>query len=168
MGVKLIEAHSRKQIKKFLESSTKRYINALLSFGLYNDEKLAQHVTQQIIRKHFIDNVALKNNFMYDIIDLVEQKMVGSLWCFLDTSENRRVLKIMDLVILSLHRGMGFAKDALAALEKIGLKIRATEVKLNVFEYNTPAINLYKKMGYNIEKCKVGPYCNGKKIRCDS
>jgi len=79
--------------------------------------------------------------------------------------ENQQSAFIGNVIIDKQYRGQGFGKElVLYMLDKARSKYRLAEVKISVFNSNTPALLLYSRFGfkpYEIEE-RVAP--NGNKI----
>lgn len=92
----------------------------------------------------------LKNN-MPHFIAISNDKVVG--WCDIVASD-RPVLKhsgTLGIGVLSGFRGAGIGKALIQAAINKAKEIGLTRVELTVREHNTTAIELYKKIGFEIE-----------------
>jgi ribosomal protein S18 acetylase RimI-like enzyme len=73
--------------------------------------------------------------------------LLGYLWCRPD--EDGPSVFISDFYILPAHRGKGYAKAALTALEEMYAKTGHSEVRLRVASDNDIAQNLYRSAGFS-------------------
>lgn len=68
-------------------------------------------------------------------------------------------LYLDDLVVTEKHRGKGIGTKLLSAYLQVAKEINAQQAHWQVLDWNTPAIDLYKKMGASIEQewldCKL-------------
>jgi GNAT superfamily N-acetyltransferase len=60
-------------------------------------------------------------------------------------------LYLDDLVVTEKHRGKGIGTKLLRAYLTVAQEIRARQAHWQVLDWNTPAIDLYRKMGASIE-----------------
>ena len=72
---------------------------------------------------------------------------IGYLWCKPDNAGP--IVFISDFYILPAHRGKGYAKAALAALEEMFAKTGHSEVRLRVASDNDIAQRLYRSVGFS-------------------
>ena len=72
---------------------------------------------------------------------------LGYLWCKPD--KDGPCVFISDFYILPAHRGKGYAKAALTALEEMYAKTGHSEVRLRVASDNDIAQNLYRSAGFS-------------------
>jgi ribosomal protein S18 acetylase RimI-like enzyme len=73
---------------------------------------------------------------------------IGYLWCKPETAGQS--VFISDFYMFPDHRGKGYGKSALLALEAMFTKTGHTEVRLRVAADNAKAQRLYTAMGYTI------------------
>ena len=74
---------------------------------------------------------------------------VGDLWLGAD-SERADVAYVYDIEIMQEHRGQGFGRAAMIAIESLVKEAGGTEIALNVFGFNEPARRLYDSLGYGV------------------
>jgi len=60
-------------------------------------------------------------------------------------------LYLDDLVVTEKHRGKGIGTKLLRAYLTVAQEMRARQAHWQVLDWNTPAIDLYRKMGASIE-----------------
>ena len=71
---------------------------------------------------------------------------IGHLWCDVDQAQARAF--ICDIVIYEPYRGKGYGKQTLLHLEAKLREWSIRRIGLHVFAYNTSAIALYQRLGY--------------------
>lgn len=92
----------------------------------------------------------LKNN-MPHFIAVSDDKVVG--WCDIVAS-SKPVLKhsgTLGIGVLSGYRGLGIGKALIQTAINKAKEIGLTRIELTVREHNATAIELYKKIGFEIE-----------------
>ncbi len=58
------------------------------------------------------------------------------------------LVNVHDVAVLASHRGRGIAEQMLALAETIARERGAVKMTLEVLSGNAPAVNLYKRIGY--------------------
>lgn len=76
--------------------------------------------------------------------------IVGSIWFGVYLNLEPYGAFIWDFRIDEEFRGKGYGKDALVELNTLLKQMKIDKVTLHVFAHNTVAVNLYKKMGYEV------------------
>ena len=61
----------------------------------------------------------------------------------------RMCARIEELVVAQAHQRRGIATRLMSAAHRRVLDRGITEIELNVFEFNEPALRLYSKLGYS-------------------
>jgi ribosomal-protein-alanine N-acetyltransferase len=89
--------------------------------------------------------------------DETDSQMLGYVvfWTLMDEAQ------ILNIVVDLPHRGLGHAKRM---LQKVITTVAKTELKrviLDVRKSNTPAIQLYQRLGFTITQVRKGFYSNG-------
>lgn len=127
----------------------------------------------------YINRVCLPENYSaYFFIDLyvnypetfivaeVDNKVVGYIMCRIETGFSGFSLikrgHVISIAVLPGYRRMGIGKALLLeALKAMVKHYGARECYLEVRVSNTPAINLYKKVGFEISRVIKGYYADG-------
>ncbi len=84
--------------------------------------------------------------FLYSILN--NGKPIGSLWFELKRKDGKKRAFIFDFKVDPSHRGKGFGRKALQALEREAKRLGAQVVGLHVFGQNLRARALYETSGY--------------------
>jgi ribosomal protein S18 acetylase RimI-like enzyme len=58
------------------------------------------------------------------------------------------LVNVHDVAVLASHRGRGVAEQMLALAQQIAQERGAVKMTLEVLSGNTPAVTLYRRMGY--------------------
>jgi ribosomal protein S18 acetylase RimI-like enzyme len=75
---------------------------------------------------------------------------VGFIWFCVRGAENNRKAFVADVIIEENFRGQGLGRQMMLALETEVRKLGLNHIGLHVFAFNTPAVNLYKSLGFEI------------------
>ncbi|MGC4376458.1 GNAT family N-acetyltransferase [Fictibacillus sp. Mic-4] len=140
----------------YLSYSVKNYGEEKAKAGNWPKEK-ALELAQQEFDQLLPDGLHTKNHFLYQIVDETSNEKVGYLW-FHERGEDQKTAFIYDFLIYEKHRGRGYAKQALAALEEVAKDRGIKTIRLHVFGHNQTAIKLYEKCGFeatNIQMAKM-------------
>jgi GNAT superfamily N-acetyltransferase len=73
---------------------------------------------------------------------------VGNLWLFTNPVTRVRESFIYNIEVDETHRGKGLGRALLTAAEQWCITHGVTALRLNVFSFNTRAINLYESAGF--------------------
>ena len=112
------------------------------------------------IARSFPEGVASEGQILLCIVTQNDDAVIGYLWCRPDFENHS--LFISDFYILPAHRGQGYGRSALLALETMFCDRGITEIRLRVAANNFGAERLYRALGYrvtgiNMRKPVAGP-----------
>lgn len=65
---------------------------------------------------------------------------------------NGKAMYLEDLVVREAARGSGVGKALMAALAQVTLDRGATQLRWQVLDWNTPAIEVYKRLGAGLDE----------------
>jgi ribosomal protein S18 acetylase RimI-like enzyme len=91
------------------------------------------------------DGLATEGQYLWRVI-ADQDGAVGDLWAAVDPARRRAFIYFIG--IDEQHRGKGYGKAAMQALEAAVKPKGADHIDLNVFGDNTNAIHLYEELGY--------------------
>ncbi|HWC96011.1 MAG TPA: GNAT family N-acetyltransferase [Candidatus Sulfopaludibacter sp.] len=118
------------------------FIQALAEY-----EKLASAVTanEEVLRKHLFG----PNTAAEVLLAESEGQTVGFACYFqtFSTFVGRPGLWLEDILVLPQHRGRGVGRILLREVAKIAFERNAGRLEWSVLDWNTPAIEFYKKVG---------------------
>ena len=137
------------QFDAFLEDNIVRYAEENVNNGHWQKED-ALEKSRAAFQRFLPDGLKSKDQFIFNILDDDQNLKLGILWVEVKMDEPHRPAFILDFVIDEPHRGKGFGKKSLAALDEKLKQMGAESVALHVFGHNTTAFELYKKMGYEV------------------
>jgi ribosomal protein S18 acetylase RimI-like enzyme len=76
--------------------------------------------------------------------------MIGMLWFAVNRRGPNLTAFIYDFNIDEAHRGQGYGRQALTALDEQAAALGIETISLHAFAHNQTAIALYQKVGYTI------------------
>ena len=99
-----------------------------------------------------MNDIPPQNNFLL-IAENIEGVPVGMIWY---ETKNPKWAFVADFLVYDAYRRMGYGSAILAQAERNIQSSKILSIALHVFAHNTPAIKLYKKCGFVIEKADNG------------
>jgi ribosomal protein S18 acetylase RimI-like enzyme len=138
-----LEPLQQEDFERFLETEIRGYAEDHVRNGNWPAEGAIERS-----RKEFAellpDGVHSKDQYVWAIVE--EENNIGALWVQVRGGK----AFIFDFVIDEQHRGKGYGKQALTAMDEKLRSMDAESVELHVFGDNITAQELYKKMGFEI------------------
>lgn len=122
----------------------KNLMNAYMEHPMGKSDSITQELADAIIE-------GLKNHPTYlGIMAVVDDEYVGLANCFenYSTFKAQPLINIHDFIVLPNSRNMGVGKFLLDGIAAVAKQRGCCKVNLEVRHDNTPAMNLYKKVGY--------------------
>lgn len=100
-------------------------------------------------RRHLIDRLRERPG-VHVLLAFVDDLPAGLAICMegFSTFACRPLLNIHDFAVLPQFRGLGIARDLLAAVEEKARTLSCCKITLEVLEGNTPARQLYQAVGF--------------------
>ncbi|MCW2748995.1 MAG: family N-acetyltransferase [Aeromicrobium sp.] len=83
-------------------------------------------------------------------VGTVDGQEIGFLWLFTNPALAVPETFIYDIEVRAEHRGKGYGRGLLEAAERWCTEHGVVTLRLHVFGFNTPAINLYESAGFEI------------------
>lgn len=86
----------------------------------------------------------------YSVLAFDAEQPVGLVNCIegFSTFACKPLVNVHDVAVLASHRGQGVAAQMLALAQQIAQERGAVKMTLEVLSGNTPAVTLYRRMGY--------------------
>lgn len=133
----------------YLERSTADYAEEHIRSGNWQREDALEKARAEF--KHLLpDGLQTKDQYIYSIVESGTGQKLGVIWFKVAEDGTRRRAFFYEFYIDEGYRGKGFGKQALTALDETLASLDVDFIDLHVFASNTTAIELYKKMGYEV------------------
>ena len=88
------------------------------------------------------------NNFFYNVCDLNKDLIIGFIWYKINENQNK--LFLYQIYVFENFRRKGYGRQIIELLEIKAKELKVQKIEFHVFYHNSIAIDLYKKMNYNI------------------
>jgi len=129
----------------WMQYSIREYANANIESGRWDaadavDKAKCAHLEQ------LPDGLDTTDHYVFELFN--DEKYLGYLWVFVDTSAAVPSAFIYDIEIITGERGKGLGKLAMLALENWCKNRGIQRLGLNVFAFNEQAIKLYQGLGF--------------------
>jgi ribosomal-protein-alanine N-acetyltransferase len=121
---------------------------------VYKEEK---RIFGNSLGEKMLHKEILYNDMAYYFVAIVEGKRVGYIGSWL-TKPNAEIL---NLFVLENYRKKGIAKQLLQTIFRICEEQQIEYITLEVRVSNTPALNLYKKLGFTEALKRINYYHDG-------
>lgn len=108
----------------------------------------ARRLAENDINESFPEGVPGPGQHLLGIEEAESSRLTGYLWHAWTPGTDHTF--IMDFFMAPEHRGRGYGKAALAALEGIARQAGLSQIKLRVAFRNPRALALYQELGYQI------------------
>jgi ribosomal protein S18 acetylase RimI-like enzyme len=105
--------------------------------------------SQEKLESHL--KAAISNGSIILVAETNEEEIIGYVWAERGTPRRIRHSAYIVTGIREGYRGKGVGSSLFKELEKQAREKGITRLELTVIKENTPALNLYQKMGYRIE-----------------
>ena len=131
------EAWSQQSVRAYAEENVKS--------GRWDDSEAMERSEREFMEQ-LPDGLATPDHFMFELF--FESEYIGYIWVFINPGAAVPSAFIYDIEIVAEQRGKGFGKATMRALEPWCKALNLKRIALNVFAFNTTAIELYQGMGY--------------------
>lgn len=137
--------------KAIIRKGTKNDLAALLSLikelAVFENEPNAVELTEADLLRDGFGEVPL---FFFYVAE-VEAKIVGLALCFYKYSTWKgKTIHLEDLIVAKEHRNNGIGKQLLNQIIEVAQTEKVQRLEWNVLDWNTNAIDFYKKTGAEI------------------
>ena len=138
---------TKSEFEIYLEKAIPEYaIDKAVAGDWSEDEALER--SRQSYAALLPQGVNTENNYLYRVQLEESGEKIGVIW--MKHEAPRRQGFIFDIVLDEAQRGKGYGKQTMLALEEIAKGMGMDALALHVFAYNTPAMKLYEKLGYEV------------------
>jgi ribosomal protein S18 acetylase RimI-like enzyme len=130
----------------FTEKLIVEYAADKVQAGAWTEEE-ALEKSRDSIKRLLPQGIHTENHYLYSI--RTKNEAVGHLWV---AKENfgKPLAFVYDILIYDEFRRRGYAFEAFQEMENLVKSWGLDTIALHVFGYNTGALELYKKLGYEI------------------
>jgi len=128
-------------LRAFLDEDYARDVARAMSISIEEGRAAAAKQLGELLK----DGLATEGHYVWKVV-AEGDGAVGDLWTFVDKAKQRAFIYFIG--IDEGHRGKGYGKAAMVALEAAVRPMGADHIDLNVFGDNTTAIRLYEGLGY--------------------
>ncbi len=159
--VELEIIESQAEIDAFKEWAATQHATSLIKSGEFTIFKDAVEYARSRVGEYFNSKLAPQQK-IYQISLMRTGQRVGVIWLSMQPPSAR----VCSIFIEETFRRKGFAKEAMRLVEDYCALAGVDFISLNVFDYNTPAMKLYRNLGY---ENKSGSTCGRKpkSIKCE-
>lgn len=131
----------------YLEKAIPEYAADKARAGDWSEEEALER-SRQSYTALLPQGVNTEHNYLYRIQLEESGEKIGAIWMKHEAS--RRQGFIFDIVLEEAQRGKGYGRQTMLALEEVAQGMWVDSLALHVFAYNTPAMKLYEKLGYEV------------------
>lgn len=132
------------EFRVYREGAVRTYAEEKVAAGNWSaDEALGR--SEQEFSSLLPEGVASRNHHLFTVRNAAET--VGMIWFAVNDAKPTDVF-ICDFSVLEAHRGKGYGRGALLALEDQAKTLGVASISLHVFGHNRVARALYEKLGY--------------------
>jgi ribosomal protein S18 acetylase RimI-like enzyme len=135
------------EFETYLEKAIPEYAADKAGAGDWSEQEALER-SRKTYQQLLPQGVKTENNYLFRIQVDESGEKIGVLW--MRHEEPRPHGFIFDIVLDETQRGKGYGKQAMLALEEIAKDMGLETIGLHVFAYNTVAMQLYKKLGYEV------------------
>jgi ribosomal protein S18 acetylase RimI-like enzyme len=140
---------TQQEFDAYVEWSAPIYGREMVEAGIWTPEEAAAKCRQEI-PEMLPEGLATRDQYFYTIHDDQTDENVGLIWLGVSKKQEAPIAYIYDFYIEEQHRRQGYGAQALMAAEDKARQLGLATIGLHVFGHNTPAIALYRKLGYEM------------------
>lgn len=138
---------SESEFETYLEKAGPEYAANKARAGDWSEEEALERSRESY--QHLLpQGVKTKNNYLFRIRLEGSGESIGIIWMRHEAPRSHGF--ILDISLDETQRGKGYGKQALLALDEFAKSLGIGTLALHVFASNTPAMHLYKKLGYRV------------------
>ncbi|ROS02057.1 acetyltransferase (GNAT) family protein [Sinobacterium caligoides] len=142
-----LQAMSEEDYSRYFQSAISSYAKANVDSGRWPEAEALQRA-KEAHDKLLPAGLATEDNYFFHLVSAEQQQPVGHIWVKLENNVNSTSAFIYDIEINPSYRRRGYAKSALANIEKFVTELGASSLGLHVFNHNAAAVALYHSVGY--------------------
>lgn len=142
------------ELQSYLDKTIPGYAAENVKAGYWTEEEGLQK-SRDTFDRLLPDGVNTKNQLLYKIHDTETVQRVGIIWLNVRIDTPRPAGFIYDIEIDEVHRGKGYGKQAMLAIEEKARELGLESIALHVFSHNTVAKSLYEMIGYQVKSMNM-------------
>jgi GNAT superfamily N-acetyltransferase len=134
-------------IRKGIPEDMPEVLALITELAIFEKEPNAVVVTvEDLVRDGFSDNP-----LFYTFVAEVQNKIIGvALYYYRFSTWKGKTIHLEDLIVKETNRGTGAGFALYTEIIKQGKKENVRRIEWNVLDWNTPAIEFYKKSGASV------------------
>ncbi len=137
------------EFKDYLRSSVEEYAQEHVRVGNWDPTEALQK-SEREFQQLLPQGVQSKDQHLFSIVDDATGAKVGILWFAVQYKASRPYAFVYDFQIYEEFRRKGYGRQSFVELEGKVKELGLDSISLHVFGHNQPAIDLYKKVGYEV------------------
>jgi len=135
------------EFEVYLEKTVPEYAAENVKAGYWSEEDALER-SRKVYAELLPQGVQTENNHLFRIQLEDGGEKIGIVWMKHESPRPHGF--IFDIMLDEVQRGKGYGKQAMRALEETAKELGLESLGLHVFAHNTPAMKLYKALGYEI------------------
>jgi ribosomal protein S18 acetylase RimI-like enzyme len=135
------------EFEAYLNQTVPEYAAENVRAGYWSEEDALER-SRKIYLNLLPQGVETENNYLFHIQVEESGEKVGFVWIKHEVPRPHGF--IFDIRLDETQRGKGYGKQAMLALEKFAKELELETIGLHVFAHNAAAMNLYKRLGYQV------------------
>ncbi|MGB7873915.1 MAG: GNAT family N-acetyltransferase [Anaerolineales bacterium] len=135
------------EFEVYLEKTVPEYAADKVGAGHWSEEEALER-SRKSYDELLPQGIKTENNYLFRIQLEENGEKIGIIWMKHEVPRPHGF--IYDIALDEAQRGKGYGKQTMLALEEFAKELGIETLALNVFMYNTPAMKLYKRLGYEV------------------
>lgn len=135
------------EFEAYLEKTVPEYAADKVRAGHWPEDE-ALELSRKSYQMLLPEGVTTEHNYLFRIQIEETGEKIGILWMKHEAPRPHGF--IFDIVLDEAKRGKGYGKQAMLALEAVAKSLGLETIGLHVFTHNTAAMQLYKRLGYEV------------------
>jgi len=139
---------TKTEYSRFLQLANQAYMADQIKAGNWSTDEAEQKM-QQTIEKYLPNGFETPGHHFYNILVPDIPSPIGALWYWVREENDQPQIFIMEISIEAEYRRKGYGTQVFDILEQHAKDRDIHQIGLSVFPHNTPARNLYLKLGFS-------------------
>lgn len=155
----ILEPMTEEDFADYTSTAITEYAREKVEAGTWIQEE-AMEKSAAAYEKLLPDGLSTKHQFLHAICDSETHQRLGYFWYHFDDGNNQKEAFIYDFLIFEEHRGKGFGRKTLQAMDDLAAKRGIQKISLHVFAHNKTALRLYEKTNFIATDIVMSKYIN--------